>query len=84
MSIAYTSLLGLPLVRANRHKIAWYGDALLWPHLRRLAARGAIDVVVTWGEPIVYDALSDRKAVARRLEAQVRALTVAALRGHAR
>src|SRR6202034_4194965 len=48
--ISYTSLLVLPLARSDRHKVSWYGDAMLWPHLRRLAARGAIDVVVTWGE----------------------------------
>jgi lyso-ornithine lipid O-acyltransferase len=84
LSIAYTSLLGLPLMRFDRDNVAWYGGASLWPHLRRLAARGAIDVVVTWGEPVIFDAFSDRKAVARRLEAEVRALTVAALRKHAR
>lgn len=81
LSIAYTSMLGLPLGRAGRHAVAWYGRAALWPHLRRLAARGAIDVVVNWGEPVAYDERSDRKAVARHLEAEVRALTVAALRG---
>jgi 1-acyl-sn-glycerol-3-phosphate acyltransferase len=83
LSVAYTSMLGLPLGRLDRNNVAWYGGASLWPHLRRLAARGAIDVVVTWGEPIAYDEFSDRKRVARRLEAEVRALTVAALRGGA-
>jgi lyso-ornithine lipid O-acyltransferase len=81
LSVAYTSMLGLPLGRLDRNNVAWYGGASLWPHLRRLAARGAIDVVVTWGEPIAYDEFSDRKRVARRLEAEVRALTLAALRG---
>jgi 1-acyl-sn-glycerol-3-phosphate acyltransferase len=53
----------------------------LWPHLRHLVARGAIDVRLSWGEPIAYDEMSDRKAVARGLEEEVRALTAAALRG---
>jgi 1-acyl-sn-glycerol-3-phosphate acyltransferase len=81
MSIAYTGMLGLPLGRQNRGHVAWYGDASLWPHLRRLVGRGGVDVVVSWGAPIAYDALSDRKVMARRLEDEVRALTVAALRG---
>jgi 1-acyl-sn-glycerol-3-phosphate acyltransferase len=83
LSIAYTGLLGVPLGRQNRNMVAWYGGSSLWPHLRRLVARGAIDVTVTWGEPIAYDEFSDRKTVARRLEDEVRTLTVAALRGRA-
>jgi lyso-ornithine lipid O-acyltransferase len=53
----------------------------LWPHLRDLVARGAIDVTLSWGKPVAYEEMSDRKAVARRLEQEVRTLTVAALRG---
>jgi hypothetical protein len=45
--------------------------------------RGAIDVVLTWGEPIPFDETSDRKAVARALEASVRRQMAAALRGRA-
>ena len=81
LSVAYTGLSGLPLDRANRNQVAWYGGAALWPHLRQLVAQGAVDVCVSWGEPIAYDELSDRKKVARQLEDEVRALTITALRG---
>jgi 1-acyl-sn-glycerol-3-phosphate acyltransferase len=81
LSIAYTGLCGLPLARSNRDQVAWYGGAALWPHLRRLVERGAVDVTVSWGEPVAYDEFSDRKKVARQLEDEVRALTIAALRG---
>jgi 1-acyl-sn-glycerol-3-phosphate acyltransferase len=81
LSIAYTAMLGLPLGRESRCCVAWYGGMSLLPHLRQLVARGAIDVVVSWGDPVAYDASSDRKAVARLLEDTVRAITVAALRG---
>jgi 1-acyl-sn-glycerol-3-phosphate acyltransferase len=81
LSVAYTAMLGLPLERRNRNHVAWYGGASLWPHLRRLVGHGAIDVVVSWGAPIPYEQLLDRKTVARRLEGEVRTLTVAALRG---
>jgi 1-acyl-sn-glycerol-3-phosphate acyltransferase len=81
LSIAYTAVGGLPLGRSNRSSVAWYGSTSLLPHLRQLVARGAIDVTVIWGDPVPYDHLSDRKIVARRLETDVRDMTVAALRG---
>jgi lyso-ornithine lipid O-acyltransferase len=81
LSIAYTRMQGLPLGRSSRPRVAWYGGAALWPHLRRLAVQGAIDVRLSWGEPIAFDEFSDRKEAARRLENEVRALTIAALRG---
>src|SRR5580704_7611864 len=74
LSIAYTGLCGLPLDRSHRNQVAWYGGAALWPHLRQLVARGAVDVCVSWGEPVAYDEFSDRKKVARQLEDEVRAL----------
>jgi 1-acyl-sn-glycerol-3-phosphate acyltransferase len=80
LSVAYTALLGLPLDRNSRCGVAWYGAASLLPHLRQLVARGAIDVTVSWGDPIGFDELSDRKAVAAHLERDVRAMTIAALR----
>jgi 1-acyl-sn-glycerol-3-phosphate acyltransferase len=81
MSIAYNGLLGLPLGRQHRPLIAWYGDFKLLPHLVGVLRRGGIDVAITWGEPVPYDETSDRKAVARELEARVRHLTSEALRG---
>jgi 1-acyl-sn-glycerol-3-phosphate acyltransferase len=84
LSIAYTAVRGLPLGRQNRSTVAWYGSMSLLPHLRRLVARGGIDVTVSWGEPVSYDPSSDRKVVARRLEECVRAMTVASLRGRGR
>jgi lyso-ornithine lipid O-acyltransferase len=80
LSVVYTGLLGLPLDRRSRCRVAWYGGASLLPHLRQLVARGAIDVTVSWGDPIGFDELSDRKAVAARLERDVRSMTIAALR----
>jgi 1-acyl-sn-glycerol-3-phosphate acyltransferase len=83
LSIAYTRMNGLPLRRAERPHVAWYGDMSMGPHLAGIARRGAIDVTVIWGEPVAFDETSDRKAIARRLEAEVRRRTVHALRGGA-
>lgn len=81
LSIAYTRLLGMPLGRTHRPRVAWYGGSPLWPHLLGIARRGGVDVVVTWGEPLCFEEASDRKMVARLLETTVRRLTVEALRG---
>jgi 1-acyl-sn-glycerol-3-phosphate acyltransferase len=81
LSVAYVSHQGLPMGRRGRPFAAWYGDMDLIPHLSEIGKRGAIDVVMTWGEPIAYNGETDRKALAKSLESSVRSLTVAALRG---
>jgi len=53
----------------------------LAPHLTRLVRRGGLDVSLVWGEPVAFDEQSDRKEVARALEAEVRQHTVRTLRG---
>jgi 1-acyl-sn-glycerol-3-phosphate acyltransferase len=83
LSIAYVAFHGLPMGRQHRPRAAWYGGLDLFPHLRGVVQRGALDAVVSWGEPIAFAAGSDRKAFARTLEAEVRRLTTAALRGRA-
>jgi lyso-ornithine lipid O-acyltransferase len=80
LSIAYVGLDGLPLGRPHRPCVAWYGDLDLLPHLAEVMRRGAIDVSVSWGEPVACGAATDRKALARSLEATVRRMTVSALR----
>jgi 1-acyl-sn-glycerol-3-phosphate acyltransferase len=83
LSLAYTHMRGLPLSRQERPRVAWYGKMSMAPHLAGLARCGGVDVTVMWGEPIAFDEQSDRKQVARALEAQVRQRTVEAMRGRA-
>jgi 1-acyl-sn-glycerol-3-phosphate acyltransferase len=80
VSIAYVGLDGLPLGRPHRPCVAWYGGLDLLPHLAEVMRRGAVDVAVSWGEPVACAATTDRKALARSLEATVRRMTVSALR----
>jgi 1-acyl-sn-glycerol-3-phosphate acyltransferase len=80
LSIAYVGLHGLPLGRQHRPVAAWFGEMALFPHLMNVIRRGALDVVVTWGEPIAYAADIDRKAIAQSLQQTVRRLTAQALR----
>ena len=81
LSIAYTRLDGIPMGVRERAVVAWYGDMDMLPHLWAVLKSGAIDVEVTWGEPIAYDEESDRKAIALSAERAVRTMTTLALRG---
>jgi 1-acyl-sn-glycerol-3-phosphate acyltransferase len=81
VSVAYVSLHGIPMGRHLRPRAAWYGKMRIGAHLAQAVRRGAIDVVVSWGQPIAYDGETDRKILARSLETSIRDLTIAALRG---
>jgi 1-acyl-sn-glycerol-3-phosphate acyltransferase len=83
LSIAYTGLQGLPLSRRDRPRVAWYGDLSMGPHLAGMARHGAIDATVIWGEPVAFDEQSDRKAITRLLEAEVRRCAALTRRGRA-
>ncbi|MDR3465681.1 MAG: lysophospholipid acyltransferase family protein [Xanthobacteraceae bacterium] len=80
LSVAYTGVGGVPSGRALRDKLAWYGDMDLVPHMLGIFLSGAVDVTVSWGEPVAYDMSADRKRIARDAEASVRRMTAAALR----
>ena len=72
LSIAYTALHGVPMGRQHRHMAAWYGDMDLVPHLWALMKEGALDVTLTYGEPILFDPSVDRKEAAHAAERSVR------------
>ena len=84
LSLAYVSQQGIPLGRHLRPRAAWYGKMKLVPHIGGIVRRGAVDVSVTWGEPVAYSGETDRKALARALESAIRRHTIAALRGKPR
>ncbi len=81
MSICYTALSGIPMGRQHRPLIAWYGDTDFMPHFKAFLSRATIDVVISYGEPIAADASTDRKVLARQVEAAVRGLVNTTLLG---
>jgi 1-acyl-sn-glycerol-3-phosphate acyltransferase len=81
MSITYTGLHGIPMGRQHRPLVAWYGDLDFMPHIKAFIEQGAVDAIVSYGEPMVAGDGTDRKAMTRRLEGSVRELLVSALRG---
>ncbi|ACB81548.1 phospholipid/glycerol acyltransferase [Methylorubrum populi BJ001] len=72
LALAYPRRNGLPVTRAERPEIAWYGDMDLAPHLALFAKRGPIDVHVNWGAPIAFEPATDRKRATAQAEAAVR------------
>lgn len=80
VAVAYTRLHGMPMGRFHRRHASWIGDAELIPHLFALIREGGIDVEVHFGEPVRFEPGDDRKRVARRMEAEIRALMAQALR----
>ncbi|ADP70446.1 phospholipid/glycerol acyltransferase [Rhodomicrobium vannielii ATCC 17100] len=72
VSIAYTHLHGLPILRHERPFIAWYGDMDMMSHAWNVLKSGPIDVTVRIGEPVRLASLRDRKALAAFSEAEVR------------
>jgi 1-acyl-sn-glycerol-3-phosphate acyltransferase len=83
MSIGYTGQYGIPMGRQHRPLVAWYGDLDFVPHIKTFIERGAVDAVVSYGEPAPADSNIDRKAITKQLESAVRRLSAAALRGQA-
>ncbi len=83
MSICYTRLHGIPMGRQHRPLVAWYGDLDFLPHIRDFIMRGAVDAVVSYGEPTRPAEAEDRKALTRRLENTIRRLAAASLGGRA-
>ena len=79
MSICYTGQHGIPMGRQHRPLVAWYGDLDFMPHFKTFVARGAVDAVVSFGEPFTADGAADRKAMTKSLEGDVRRLTSATL-----
>jgi len=84
MSICYTGLNGIPMGRQHRPTVAWYGDLDFMPHIKAFIERGAVDAVVSYGEPVAADGTADRKAMTRSLEGAVRKITSDTLRGRPR
>ncbi len=68
VTIAYTRLDGMPLCRALRPAVAWYGDMELLPHLWAFIGLGRIGVEVIFHEPTSLAAAGSRKHLAQHCE----------------
>ena len=82
MSIVYTGQHGIPMGRQHRPLVAWYGDLDFMPHIKAFIEQGAVDAVVTYGEPVAADARHGPQGDdANAWKARCARLLAAALRG---
>jgi lyso-ornithine lipid O-acyltransferase len=81
VSVAYTSVHGLPMGREYRPFFAWYGDMELIGHLWEALVMGPIDVSVEFHPPVTVDSAGGRKALAAQLESIIRHGQARALAG---
>jgi lyso-ornithine lipid O-acyltransferase len=79
LAVVYTHRCGLPLGRADRPGISWYGDMELGPHAWALLRGGPLDVAIRIGAPLSMD--GDRKSLTRAAETELRGNVVRLLRG---
>ncbi|HTR14818.1 MAG TPA: lysophospholipid acyltransferase family protein [Roseiarcus sp.] len=77
----YSRLAGLPILRKERPRIAWYGDMTFLPHFFRYARSGGVTCDVHFGPAIRISADMDRKSAARLTQAAVRKLAAHAHAG---
>lgn len=81
LALVYTHLHGVPLGRADRPLVGWYGDMDMGSHAWALLKAGPLDVHIRIGDPVPLDEFADRKVLARYSEAAVREYVVQLLRG---
>lgn len=81
VNIAYPRIGGLPIGRGNHALIAWHGDMELVPHLSDFLTLPGVDCRVTLLPARTVGAGTDRKAMTRQLEAEIRAAHARALSG---
>ncbi len=64
LSIAYVAVDGLPLTRAQRPSVAWYGDMALLPHIWEFAKAGRTTVTLDFHPPISMESYANRRTMA--------------------
>ena len=84
LSLVYTRLHGVPINRAARPIVGWYGDMEMQSHAWALLKAGPLDVTIRIGEPIPLETFADRKDLARRSEDEIRRNVVQILRSYPR
>ncbi|MCH9809197.1 MAG: 1-acyl-sn-glycerol-3-phosphate acyltransferase [Alphaproteobacteria bacterium] len=81
LTLAYTHLHGIPMERADRPLVGWYGDMEMGSHAWQLLKAGPIDATIRIGPPVPLADFADRKELARHSEQEIRTSLVRILRG---
>lgn len=84
VALAYRGYRGLPMGRHLRPRYAWYGDMTMIGSLIPVLVDGVIEIEVRFGSPYAFTPETDRKAMTRVLEKDVRAMLIEGLTGRPR
>ncbi len=81
VTIAYTHLQGLPITRPERSLIAWIKAKSIMENIWDILVSGTRDVTIAFGKPMPLAEGSNRKAITKLAENEVRRMLVALNRG---
>jgi 1-acyl-sn-glycerol-3-phosphate acyltransferase len=82
-AVVYTHIHGVPVTRADRPRLGWYGDMEMTSHAWGVLKSGAITATIKVGPPVLLSDFRDRKDLAMKSERAVRRDVLSILRGRA-
>jgi lyso-ornithine lipid O-acyltransferase len=80
-AVVYTHIHGVPVTRAIRPRLGWYGDMEMTSHAWGVLKSGPITVTIKISPPVPLSDFSDRKDLALKTERAVRRDVLGILRG---
>ncbi len=80
-AVVYTHRHGIPLNRADRPRVGWYGDMEMQSHAWQVLKGGPLIVRISVSAPVPLADYADRKDLALRSERAIRRAVVGILRG---
>ena len=81
VAVVYTHLAGIPLARADRPRVGWYGDMEMQSHAWCILKSGPLIVTIKIGSPVPLETFAGRKELALTSERAVRKAVHGILRG---
>lgn len=81
VAVVYTHLHGIPIERADRPRVGWYGDMEMQSHAWGVLKSGPLGVTIRIGPPVRLDVFASRKELALTSERAVRRDVIGILRG---
>jgi lyso-ornithine lipid O-acyltransferase len=80
-AVIYTHLHGIPLARADRPRVGWYGDMEMQSHAWGLLKSGPLKVTIKVSPPVPLESFAGRKDLALSTERTIRRAVLGVLRG---
>jgi 1-acyl-sn-glycerol-3-phosphate acyltransferase len=80
-AVVYTRVCGVPVSRAERPRLGWYGDMEMISHAWGVLRGGPLTATIAVGPPMPLEAFRDRKDLALKSEHAVRKAVLGILRG---